>query len=86
MFLRFPYDPRARCCEDWEVLLRAHTSSRYASLPDVLLGYREDRIKLRRSVEARLHEVIFLLRYGARDRRVLSSSDRFGRPAREGCS
>jgi glycosyltransferase involved in cell wall biosynthesis len=72
-FLRFPYDPRARCCEDWEVLLRGYTSSRYASLPDVLLGYREDRIKLRRSVEARLHEVIFLLRYGARDRRVLSS-------------
>ena len=72
-FLRFPYDPRARGCEDWEVLLRGHTSSRYASLPDVLLGYREDRIKLRRSVEARLHEVIFLLRYGARHRRVLSS-------------
>ena len=72
-FLRFPYDPRARGCEDWEVLLRGHTSSRYASLPDVLLGYREDRIKLRRSVEARLHEAIFLLRYGVRHRRVLSS-------------
>src|SRR6478609_6633939 len=72
-FLRFPYDPHARGCEDWEVLLRGHTSSRYASLPDVLLGYREDRIKLRRSVEARLHEAIFLLRYGARHRRVLSS-------------
>ena len=71
-FLRFPYDPRARGCEDWEVLLRAHTASRYASLPDVLLGYREDRIKLRRSVEARLRMVIFLLRYGTRDRRVLS--------------
>ena len=27
-FLRFPYDPRARGCEDWEVLLRGHTSSR----------------------------------------------------------
>jgi hypothetical protein len=72
-FLRFPYDPRARRCEDWEVLLRGHTSSRYASVPDLLLGYREDRIKLRASVEARLHEVTFLLRYGVRDRRVLSS-------------
>jgi glycosyltransferase involved in cell wall biosynthesis len=72
-FLRFPYDARARGCEDWEVLLRGHTSSRYASLADVLLGYREDRIKLRRSVEARLHEVIFLLRYGARHRRLLPS-------------
>jgi glycosyltransferase involved in cell wall biosynthesis len=72
-FLRFPYDARARCCEDWEVLLRAHASSRYANLPDVLLGYREDRLKLRRSVKARLHEVKFLLRYGIRQRRVLSS-------------
>ncbi|MGE2714598.1 glycosyltransferase family 2 protein [Mycolicibacterium litorale] len=72
-FLRFPYDPRARRCEDWEVLLRGHPSSRYASLPDVLLGYREDRIKLRSSVESRLHQVLFLLRYGVRDRRVLSS-------------
>jgi hypothetical protein len=72
-FLRFPYDSRARGCEDWEVLLRAHTSSRYASLPDVLLGYREDRIKLRRSIDARLHEVIFLLRYGVRHRRLLPS-------------
>jgi glycosyltransferase involved in cell wall biosynthesis len=72
-FVRFPYDARARCCEDWEVLLRGHPSSRYASLPDVLLGYREDRIKLRRSVNARLHQVIFLLRYGVRDHRVRAS-------------
>jgi glycosyltransferase involved in cell wall biosynthesis len=72
-FLRFPYDQRARGCEDWEVLLRGHASSRYANLADVLLGYREDRIKLRRSVEARLHEVMFMLRYGFRHRRVPSS-------------
>src|SRR5690348_13582682 len=31
-FLRFPYDQRARGCEDQEVLLRGHASSRYASL------------------------------------------------------
>lgn len=72
-FHKFPYDPRARRCEDWEVLLRGHTSSRYASIPDVLLGYREDRIKLRSSVQSRLHQVIFLLHYGTRDRRVLWS-------------
>ncbi|WP_051574336.1 glycosyltransferase family 2 protein [Mycobacterium sp. URHB0044] len=72
-FQRFPYDPCARGCEDWEILLRGHTSSRYASLPDVLLGYREDQIKLRRSVEARLHQVVLLMRYGARHRRIMSS-------------
>lgn len=72
-FLRFPYDPRARGCEDWEVLLRGHHSSRYASLPEVLLGYREDRIKLRRSVAARMHEVVVMLRYGVRHRQLPSS-------------
>jgi glycosyltransferase involved in cell wall biosynthesis len=72
-FLRFPYDQHALGCEDGELLLRGHASSRYASLPDVLLGYREDRIKLRRSLDARLHAVIFLLRYGVRHRRVPSS-------------
>ncbi|OKH79442.1 hypothetical protein EB75_24135 [Mycobacterium sp. ST-F2] len=86
-FLRFPYDPRARRCEDWEVLLRAHTASRYASLPDVLLGYREDRIKLRGSIEARQHQMMFLLRYGTRHRQVLSSligsAGQLGRAARD---
>ena len=86
-FLKFPYDPRARRCEDWEVLLRAHTSSRYASLPNVLLGYREDRIKLRGSVESRQHQMIFLLRYGARHGQVLSSligsAGQVGRAARD---
>ena len=72
-FLKFPYDPRARNCEDWELLLRGYTASRYANLPDVLLGYREDRVKLRRSIEARLRGVIFLMRYGFRDGRILSS-------------
>jgi hypothetical protein len=72
-FLRFPYDPRANGWEDQEVLLRGHTSSRYANLPDVLLGYREDQIKLRRSVETRLHRVNTLLRYGARNHRMMSS-------------
>lgn len=72
-FLRFPYDARARCCEDWEVLLRGHRSSRYANLPDLLLGYREDRIKLRRSIKSRLHQAIFLMRYGARDHRMPAS-------------
>jgi glycosyltransferase involved in cell wall biosynthesis len=71
-FLRFPYDPRATGWEDQEVLLRGYTSSRYANLPDVLLGYREDRIKLRRSVATRLSKINTLLRYGAQNRRMVS--------------
>lgn len=73
-FLRNRYDPRAGGCEDQELLLRAMATSRYASLPDVLLGYREDRLKLRRSLVPRLHQGAFLLRYGARNQLLVPSA------------
>lgn len=72
-FVRHPYDAGARGCEDQELLLRAHRDSRYVNLPDVLLGYREDRIKLKRSVDARMHQGAFLVRYGMRHGRLLPS-------------
>ncbi|OLT14210.1 hypothetical protein BJF78_19600 [Pseudonocardia sp. CNS-139] len=63
-FLRNPYDPAATACEDQELLLRAHATSTYANVPDVLLAYREDRIKLRRSLAARAATAAYLLRHG----------------------
>lgn len=65
-FVRHRYDPRARSCEDQELLLRAHASSRYAALPDILLGYREDRLKVRQSLRARRHHAAVVVHY-ARD-------------------
>jgi glycosyltransferase involved in cell wall biosynthesis len=63
-FAAHRYEVRARSCEDQELLLRAYPTSRYASLPDLVLGYREDRIKLRRTLQARLHHSGYVLRHG----------------------
>jgi glycosyltransferase involved in cell wall biosynthesis len=41
------YRPSARRCEDQEMLFRARRTSRFANLPEPLLGYREDRLRLR---------------------------------------
>lgn len=43
-FKRFGYAAYARRCEDQELLLRAHLTSRFANLPEPLVGYREDRL------------------------------------------
>jgi hypothetical protein len=86
-FLRNPYDLTAAACEDQELLLRAHTTSTYANVPDVLLAYREDRIKLRRSMEARVASASYLLRYGRTRRALLpaavAASSQYVRGARD---
>lgn len=41
-FHRHPYDSRAARAEDQDLLLRSHATSRFACLPDVLLGYRQN--------------------------------------------
>ena len=43
-FKRFGYAAYATRCEDQELLLRAHQGSRFANLPEPLVGYREDRL------------------------------------------
>jgi glycosyltransferase involved in cell wall biosynthesis len=45
-FRRYRYDPDAVLSEDQELLLRAFRYSVYANLPDVLLGYREEKLNL----------------------------------------
>jgi glycosyltransferase involved in cell wall biosynthesis len=86
-FLRNPYDLTAAACEDQELLLRAHATSTYANVPDVLLAYREDRIKLRRSLEARAASASYLLRYGRTRRALLpaavAASSQYVRGARD---
>lgn len=51
-FRRFPYAVEAHRCEDQDVLHRAYAESVFANLPDILLGYREERIPLRGSLTA----------------------------------
>ena len=46
-FHRHGYRTNARRCEDQELLFRARSTSRFANLPEPLLGYREDSLPLR---------------------------------------
>ncbi len=52
-FRRYAYRPAARRCEDQDLLLRAYRRSTLANLPDILLGYREDRVRLRPTLVGR---------------------------------
>jgi glycosyltransferase involved in cell wall biosynthesis len=52
-FRKYGYRPLARRCEDQDLLLRAHRRSTFANLPDILLGYREDKVRLRPTLVGR---------------------------------
>jgi glycosyltransferase involved in cell wall biosynthesis len=86
-FVRHRYDDRFAGCEDAELLLRAHAESRYANLSEILIGYREDRIKLRRSLRVRGHQTIFLTRWGIQEHRLtrglLASAGHLAKGARD---
>jgi glycosyltransferase involved in cell wall biosynthesis len=62
-FAAHPYDGSASRCEDQDLLLRAHKTSCYAVIPQILLGYREDRLKLRAVLSSRIHQSRSLWRY-----------------------
>ena len=54
-FRAHPYDPNFPRAEDQVLLLRSYTASHFVCLPEILYGYREDRLLLRK---------ILLGRYG----------------------
>lgn len=54
-FLRNPYRCGFRLTEDKELLMRTRNSSRFAALSEPLLGYREERVYLRKIIPARYH-------------------------------
>jgi glycosyltransferase involved in cell wall biosynthesis len=70
-FRRNLYDADMSLIEDQELLLRTYRSSRFANLPKVLYGYREDKVNLGASIEKRM---MLLRRQG---RHFLSSGQRF---------
>jgi glycosyltransferase involved in cell wall biosynthesis len=47
-FRRWRYDERAWLAQDQELLLRSYRESSFANLPQVLLGYRKERVSLRK--------------------------------------
>jgi glycosyltransferase involved in cell wall biosynthesis len=52
-FRTHQYDAKAICAEDQVLLLRSYSSSRFACLPEILCGYREDHLVLRKILRAR---------------------------------
>ncbi len=48
-FRKWRYDPICRKAQDQDLLLRAWRSSRYAALPEPLVGYRQDALSMRKS-------------------------------------
>lgn len=52
-FRAHPYDPRAIRAEDQVLLLRSYSTSCFACLPEILCGYREDRLVLSKILRGR---------------------------------
>ncbi|RXH01599.1 glycosyltransferase family 2 protein [Bradyrhizobium vignae] len=63
-FRRNPYDPRPTYAEDHELLLRTLHTSKFAGLDRVLLGYRQDRLQLRKILPGRAALARSFWRYG----------------------
>jgi len=69
-FRRFQYLPSAQHCEDVDLLLRAYRHARFASVPEILLGYREDRLDLRKILRTRQYYVRSFVREFLAQRKV----------------
>jgi glycosyltransferase involved in cell wall biosynthesis len=52
-FRAHPYDAKAIRVEDQVLLLRSYSTSRFACLPDILVGYREESVSLSKSFVSR---------------------------------
>lgn len=61
---RHGYRETARRAQDQDLLLRAHPSSRYANVPEILLGYRQAPLKAMDIFRARWHYGRALWRFG----------------------
>lgn len=56
-FRQYLYRPEATRMEDQDLLLRSYRTSRFASLPEILMGYREESFSLRKALRTRFHFV-----------------------------
>jgi len=52
-FHEHPYSSDAPRCEDQDLLLRTHECSRFAALPEIVLGYREEQLSLTKILTSR---------------------------------
>jgi glycosyltransferase involved in cell wall biosynthesis len=61
-FRRWRYEETAWLAQDQELLLRSYRLSRFANLPQVLLGYRRERISLRKLLHYKMLHIKFICR------------------------
>lgn len=66
-FRRHRYDPCFFKAQDQELLLRAYRESRYACLSDILVGYRQHKIELKKVLKSRYYFSKALLERGHRE-------------------
>jgi glycosyltransferase involved in cell wall biosynthesis len=59
-FRRWRYDESAWLAQDQELLLRSYRLSRFANLPQVLLGYRRERITLKKLLRYKLLHIRYV--------------------------
>ena len=52
-FRQYKYNEYAKRCEDQDLLLRSYRFSQFAIIPEILLGYREEKIDLRKLFRGR---------------------------------
>src|SRR4029077_8476962 len=71
-FRKHCYQPKAVRMEDQELLLRTYRTSRFASLEEILVGYREDSFSLRKSLSTRVHFAKLLI-----GRSIIGENDRY---------
>jgi len=68
-----PYREDAVRMEDWALLFRAYRQSRFANLQEVILGYREDSLSLRKLALARWYKSRFLVEFARTNGRYVSA-------------
>lgn len=69
-FREHPYNPALTKAEDHDLLLRSYRTSRFAALDDVLLGYRQPQLDLRKMLPGRLASMKAIWRDGVRSGKI----------------
>jgi glycosyltransferase involved in cell wall biosynthesis len=71
-FRQYGYRDEAIRCEDQDLLLRSFRLSRFANVPEILLGYREESIDLKKILTARWFFAQMLVRESCRQQPLLA--------------
>ena len=69
-FRQHQYDERVLRAQDTDLLLRSFAHSTFGNLPEILVGYREDSISLRKLVGAKRWLIKSLVRHYVRQGRI----------------